>query len=393
MPRISSRWSGFSTSIFTVMTQKAVAHGAVNLAQGFPDFDGPEIVKRAATAAIMSHHNQYAPSAGIGELRKLLAERRKKKHQGSYDWQREVTIYSGATEAIFCAFQAFFSAGDEILAFEPFFDCYPAAAHSAGAKIVGVPLLAPHFNFTQQQLAQAVSKNTRALILNSPHNPTGRVFSDAELELLRDFVISHDLLVITDEVYEELTYGSAKHQSVASLPGMQERTVVISSTAKTFSFTGWKIGYAFAPPELTEAMRAVHQYTVFCSAAPLQVGMIAALELPETYYDQFRADYLERRDLLIGELRASGFRVEAPEGTYFVVADFSQLSSDRDQDFANDLTEKVKVAAIPLSVFFTSPDKAAEQYHYVRFAFCKNRQTLAAAGRNLRNLGQINPTV
>ena len=386
MPKISAKWRDFGTSIFTVMTQKAIASGAVNLAQGFPDFDGPMVIKDAAIAAIKAGRNQYAPAPGIPELRQLLAQRKAEQSQRTYDWNSEVTIFSGASEAIFCALQALFDPGDEILAFEPYFDSYPAAAHSSGAHIVGIPLDPPSFTFTRSSLEKAVTKRTRGLLLNSPHNPTGRAFNQAELEMLRDFVLAHDLLVITDEVYEELVYGPAKHQSIADFPNMAERSIVISSTAKTFSFTGWKIGYAFAPKELTAALRAVHQFTVFCSATPLQYGMIAAMELGPEYFIELRQDYRQRRDLLLTELRASGFRAEAPEGTYFIVADYSDLSTLDDLNFASQLTEQHKVAAIPISVFYTDQQLAARRYRYVRFAFCKNRTTIADAGARLRRI-------
>ena len=386
MPKISAKWRDFGTSIFTIMTQKAIASGAVNLAQGFPDFDGPDAIKDAAIAAIRSGRNQYAPAPGVPELRQLLAKRKAEQSLVNYDWNSEVTIFSGATEAIFCALQALFDPGDEILAFEPYFDSYPAAAHSSGAHIVGIPLEPPIFTFTRTSLEKAVTKRTRALLLNSPHNPTGRAFNQVELEMLRDFVLAHDLLVITDEVYEEIVYSPAVHQSLADLPDMAERSIVISSTAKTFSFTGWKIGYTFAPKELTAALRAVHQFTVFCSATPLQYGMIAALELGLEYFTELRSEYRQRRDLLLTDLRASGFRAEAPEGTYFIVADYSDLSALDDLQFATQLTEQHKVAAIPISVFWKDQQLAARRYRYVRFAFCKNRTTIADAGARLRQI-------
>ena len=386
MPKISAKWRDFGTSIFTIMTQKAIASGAVNLAQGFPDFDGPDAIKDAAIAAIRSGRNQYAPAPGVPELRQLLAKRKAEQSLVNYDWNSEVTIFSGATEAIFCALQALFDPGDEILAFEPYFDSYPAAAHSSGAHIVGIPLEPPIFTFTRTSLEKAVTKRTRALLLNSPHNPTGRAFNQVELEMLRDFVLAHDLLVITDEVYEEIVYSPAVHQSLADLPDMAERSIVISSTAKTFSFTGWKIGYTFAPKELTAALRAVHQFTVFCSATPLQYGMIAALELGLEYFTELRSEYRQRRDLLLTDLRASGFRAEAPEGTYFIVADYSDLSALDDLQFATQLTEQHKVAAIPISVFCKDQQLAARRYRYVRFAFCKNRTTIADAGARLRQI-------
>ncbi len=382
------KWDRFGTSIFTIMTQKALAAGAVNLAQGFPDFDGPEVVKDAAIHAMKNGMNQYAPAPGLPALRELLAKRQKERTGLSFRAEDEVTVFSGATEAIYCAFQAFFDPNDEILAFEPYYDSYPAAAFAAGAKIVGVPLAPPAFAFDPARLAAAVTPRTKALILNTPHNPTGRVFTRAELEIVRELALKHDLLVITDEVYEELVFTPAEHVSLATLPGMAERTVTISSTSKTFSFTGWKVGYAFAPAALTKPLRAIHQFTVFCSATPLQAGMIEALKLPPSYYVELRSDYRAKRDSLITILSEAGFRCRAPEGTYFVLADFSEhaKAQETDVEFASRLTADVKVAAIPISVFYDDPDRIRREQQYVRFAFCKGQATLDAAAKNFKSL-------
>jgi N-succinyldiaminopimelate aminotransferase len=294
----------------------------------------------------------------------------------TYDPDAEITIFSGATEALFCSFQAFFGPGDEILAFAPFFDCYPAGAFSAGARLVEIPLRAPDWTFTLQNLESKLTKNTKAILINSPHNPTGRVFSRDEMQLLADFVKKNDLLVITDEVYEELVFDGIPFTRFAALPGMRERTVVISSTAKTFSFTGWKVGFAYAPKELTAELRGVHQFTVFCSSTPLQAGMCRALEMPAAYYETLRADYTERRDLLCDGLHKLGFKFRKPAGTYFVVADYSHMSNLPDQEFALWLTEVKKVAVIPISVFYENPILARSKQKYVRFAFCKDLETI-----------------
>lgn len=376
MPEIMHRWSSFGVSIFSLMTQAAVKHNAVNLAQGFPNFDGPEEIKEAAIAAIRGEANQYAPSIGLPRLRQLLAARMAQTSGISFDPDHEVTIFSGATEALFCAFLAFFKPGDEILAFAPFFDCYPAGAFAAGARIVEVPLKTPDWTFSIQDLQAKLSPKTRALLVNTPHNPTGRVFTQSELETVAAFAIKHDLIVITDEVYSELVYDGAEHISIAALPGMRERTVVISSTAKTFSFTGWKIGYAFAPKVFSNEMRSVHQFTVFCSATPLQVAMCRALELEESYYDQLRSDYTARRDILCDGLKSLGYKFRKPQGTYFVVADYSHLSSLPDHDFSMWLTETKKVAVIPTSVFYENPEHVRNRQSYVRFAFCKDLETI-----------------
>jgi len=386
MVRVGTKWDGFKTSIFSVMTQKAQAAGAVNLAQGFPDFDGPDVIKDAAVAAIRGGLNQYAPAPGLPELRRLLAEREAKLTSVRYAWETEVTVFSGATEALYCAMQAFLEAGDEIIALEPFYDSYPAAAHAAGAKLVAVPLTPPTFALDAAALAGAVTPRTRMLIVNTPHNPSGHVLSLGELTAIRDLAVANDLLVITDEVYEELTYAPARHVSLASLPGMAERTIVVSSTSKTFSMTGWKIGYAFAPAPLTQALRAVHQYTVFCSAAPLQAGMIQALKLPEAYFEGFRRDYRAKRDILTTSLQKAGFTCAAPEGTYFVLADYSRIKDVDDVTFATWLTTEIGVAAIPVSAFYADQVKAARELRFVRFAFCKDEATLKAAGNRLATL-------
>ncbi len=377
------KWSQFGTSIFSVMTLAAMRNNSINLAQGFPNFDGPQEIKDAAIAAIRGNCNQYAHSHGIPKLRELLANRMKKVSQLSYNPETEVTVYSGATEALFCAFQAFFNLGDEVLTFAPFFDCYPAGAFSAGAKLVEIPLSTPDWTFTAEDLEARWTPSTKAILVNTPHNPTGRVFSRSELEVIASFAKKYDLLIITDEVYEELVYDDLPFTRMATLPGMRERTVVISSTAKTFSLTGWKIGFTFAPPELTRELRSVHQFTVFCAATPLQTGICAALELGDDYFQILRRDYQIRRDYLCDGLKKLGFKFKKPEGSYFVVADYSHLSKLPDTEFTLQLVETKKVALIPTSVFYSDPVATAARQHFVRFAFCKDLDTLKAGLNNL----------
>lgn len=381
-----TKWDQFGTSIFSVMTLKAMQAGAVNLAQGFPDFDGPDEIKEAAIAAIRGNLNQYAPAPGLPALRELLAAKQKEKSGITYSPDTEVTVFSGATEAIYCAMQALLEAGDEIIAFEPAYDSYAPGAFAAGAKVVGVPLMPPTWTFDAEALRRAVTPRTRAIIVNTPHNPTGRVFTRAELQIIRDLAVEKDLLVITDEVYEALVYAPHQHVSLATLPGMAERTVVISSTSKTYSFTGWKVGYAFAPAALTKALRAVHQFTVFCSATPLQAGMLAALKLAPSYYEDLNADYRSKRDALCEILTSAGFKVRPPEGTYFALADYSGLKDVDDVTFCTWLTETIKVAAIPISVFHSDPVAAGRRLRHVRFAFCKGADTLQAAATKLKAL-------
>lgn len=377
-------WSSFGTSIFTTMTQAAMKHGAVNLAQGFPNFDGPESVKEAAIEAIRGSWNQYAPSAGIPMLRDLLAKRMAKTSGLTYSAADEITVFCGATEALFCTFQAFFSTGDEILTFAPFFDCYPAGAFSVGASLVGVPLRTPEWTFTREDIKSRITEKTKAILVNTPHNPTGRVFNKDEMTVIADLAKEHDLLVITDEVYEELVFDDLNFTRMATLPGMRDRTIVISSTAKTFSFTGWKIGYTYAPKHLTDELRAVHQFTVFCNATPLQAGICKALEIGEDYYETLRVEYQERRDFLYTELKSLGFKMRKSEGTYFLVADYSHMSDLEDVAFSHWLTEHKKLAVIPTSVFYNDPEATSRKQKYVRFAFCKDLATLAEGVGNLR---------
>lgn len=377
------RWTGYQTSVFTRMTQRAIERGAVNLAQGFPDFDGPDILKDEAIAAIRSGGNQYAPSPGVARLRQLLAARRLTLGGPRYDADSEVTVFSGATEALFCAIMVLLNPGDEILAFEPSYDSYAAAAMAAGARLVGVPLQGRGFAVDVDALARAITPKSKVLLLNAPHNPSGRVFDKDELEAIAALVKRHQLFLITDEVYEELVYPPHQHRSAATLAGMRERCILISSTAKTYSMTGWKVGYAFAPAPITAAMRALHQFTVFCSATPLQLAMCAALSLPESYYLELRRDYQTKRDLLSAALKAKGFIVNPVAGTYFVLADYSPLSQDEDTYFADWMTDQVGIAAIPLSPFFQDQERARRTQRWLRFAFCKKDSTLALALKRL----------
>ena len=377
------KWSKFGTSIFSTMTQAANRHGAVNLAQGFPNFDGPDAIKNAAIEAIRGHFNQYAPSPGLFRLRELLAARQAKTAETNYNPDTEVTVFSGATEALFCVFQAFLNPGDEVITFAPYFDCYPAGAFSAGAKLVEVALDPATWSFDPRELESKITPNTRMILVNTPHNPTGHIFSRSEMERIAAIARQHDLLCVTDEVYEELVFDGARFTRMASLPGMKERTIVISSSAKTYSFTGWKIGYTFAPESLTRELRGVHQFTVFCGATPLQAGMCAAYEMSDDYYEGLRAEYTARRDLLCDGLSKLGFKFVRPSGTYFVVADYGHMSDLTDIDFAHWLAEHKKVAVIPTSVFYNDPAQAARRQKLVRFAFCKDLATLKSGLANL----------
>jgi len=379
---LTRRLQGFGTSVFAEVTQLAVRHGAVNLGQGFPDFDGPEFVKDAAVAAIRAGHNQYSRMSGTAELSRSVAEHQRRFYGLDYDPDTEVTVTSGATEAIHSTLQALLDPGDEVVLFEPFYDSYPACIALAGASARVVTLRAPSFAYDPAELEAALSPRTRAILVNTPNNPSGKVFTRAELSHLAGLCRERDLVAITDEVYEHMSYDD-EHVPLASLPGMRERTVTISSTGKAFSLTGWKVGYACAAPEITAALRGVHQFVTFCVATPFQHAMAAALSAPDAYFDSLRRDYRARRDRLCQGLRDAGLAALVPAGTYFAQADIRPLGFDDDLAFCRMLPERVGVAAIPASAFYLNK---AEGRHLVRFAFCKTDATLDEGIRRLRAL-------
>jgi N-succinyldiaminopimelate aminotransferase len=380
---LSRKLEGFGTTIFTEMTRLANERGAINLAQGFPDFDGPEFAKDAAIAAIRAGHGQYARMTGVPEIHRALSEKYRRDYGLAYAPDTEITVCSGATEAIFAAIQGICDAGDEVVLFEPWYDSYKASVVMAGAVPRTVRLRAPDWSFDRMEARRAFSEKTRVLLLNSPHNPTGKVFPREELEFLAGLCREFGTICVTDEVYEHLVYDGHRHVPMASLPGMRDRTITISSFGKTFSLTGWKIGWAAAPPELTAAVRAAHQFITFATATPLQLGAAAALQAGPEYYAALAAEYLARRDYLVGALARIGFDVAAPAGTYFICADFRPFGFDDDRTFARHLIEEFGVAAIPPSVFYEDTTKPQP---YVRFAFCKKRETLAAAVERLEAL-------
>ena len=381
-PALSRKLDGFGTTIFTEMTRLANEHGAINLSQGFPDFDGPEFAREAAIAAIRAGYGQYARMTGIPEIHRSLSAKYRRDWGLDYAPDTEFCVTSGATEAIFSAIQGICDAGDEVVLFEPYYDSYKASVVMAGAVPRIVTLHAPDWTFDLRELEAAFTPKTRALLLNTPHNPTGKVFSQGELETLAALCRDRGAICITDEVYEHLVY-EGRHVPMATLSGMRERTITISSFGKTFSLTGWKIGWAAAPPELTAAVRAAHQFVTFATATPLQHAAASALAVGPEYYVQLLADYRERRDYLSRELLRIGFALHPPQGTYFVCADFRRFGFDDDRAFVRHMIEKVGVAAIPPSVFYDHPE---EGRRYVRFAFCKKRETLEAAVARLESL-------
>ncbi|HKD11822.1 MAG TPA: methionine aminotransferase [Thermoanaerobaculia bacterium] len=386
--RISKRLSGFGTTIFTEMTRLAVEHGAVNLAQGFPDFDGPEFVREAAIRAIRDGHGQYARMSGIPELAAMLAAKYRRDYGLSFDPDAEITVTSGATEAIFAAIQGLCNPGDEVVLFQPYYDSYRASVAMAGAKPRFVTLEAPDWSFSARALARCVSSKTRLILLNTPHNPTGKVFTRAELEAVAALCRDRDLVCVADEVYEHLVYDG-EHVPMATLAGMRDRTVTISSFGKTFSLTGWKIGWAAAAPPLSAAVRAAHQFITFATATPLQHGAAMALSVGTDYYRLLNESYRRRRDYLVGELARVGFGVAPPAGTYYVLADIRPLGFDDDVAFCRHLIEEIGVAAIPPSAFYAQPERGKS---HVRFAFCKRDETLATAMARLQRVTPARPT-
>jgi aspartate/methionine/tyrosine aminotransferase len=378
----AARIAGIGTSIFTEITALAVEHGAANLGQGFPDFPAPDFVKEAAARHIREDRNQYAASPGLPRLRRALADdyRRRWSQGPKVDPDSEVTVASGATELLHDAVLAVVDPGEEVLVFEPAYDAYAPDVAMAGGTVRAVPLTPPDWRFDPARLEAAVGPRTRALILNSPHNPTGKAFRREELEAIAAVCLRHDLLVIADEVYSELVFG-APHLSIATLPGMYERTITIDSMGKTFSVTGWKVGWAIAPPPLSAALRAVHQFVTFTNATPFQEALADVLPIAarDGYYADLRADYARRRDLLTKALRAADLDPLPIDGAYFLLADLRPRGVTDDLAFCRRLIAEVGVAAIPTSVFYADPAAAPP---LVRFCFAKNDETLrSAAGR------------
>ena len=379
----AARIAGIGTSIFTEITALAVEHGAANLGQGFPDFAAPEFVKEAAARHIREDRNQYAASAGLPRLRRALAEDylRRWPEGPAVDPDAEVTVASGATELLHDALLAVIDPGDEVIVLEPAYDAYGPDVAMAGGTVRAVSLAAPDWRFDPARLEAAIGPRTRALILNSPHNPTGKMFRRAELEAIAALCLRHDLLVVADEVYSEIVFG-APHLSIATLPGMYERTITIDSMGKTFSVTGWKVGWAIAPPPLTAALRAVHQFVTFTNATPFQEALADVLPIAarDGYYAGLRADYGLRRDLLTTALRAAELAPLPIDGAYFLLADLRARGVTDDVAFCRRLIAEVGVAAIPTSVFYADPASAPP---FVRFCFAKSDETLRSAAARL----------
>ena len=386
---IARRFSSFGASVFAEMTRLAIQHGAVNLAQGFPDFDGPDFIRDAAIQAMRDGLNQYCQLAGVPPLTHALADGWKARTGRAIDAGAEVTVTAGCTEALAAAFLGLVNPGDEVILFDPCYDSYPAYAAMAGATVRWVPLRAPPedaapdapFTFDEADLRRAFTDRTRVILINTPHNPTGKVFSREELTLIASLCQKHGAIAITDEVYERLTFTPRlPHVSPATIAGMEDRTVTLSSLGKTFSYTGWKIGWAVAPAHLTAGVRAAHQHLIFCVATPFQHAAAAAVRAADDYQPTLTAEYRERRDFLHAALSRLGFRVFSPDGTYFCYVDHTPFGFDDDVAFCTHLTEKVGVAALPPSALYH--DKAAGR-RFARFAFCKRMPTLREGVRRL----------
>lgn len=380
--RPAQRTGTFTESVIREMTRVARTHGAINLAQGMPDFAMPEPMKEAAVAAIRGDINQYAITWGSPPLRLAIAEKYRRMYGLEVDPEREVTVACGSTEAMAATFLALLDPGDEVIIPEPFYENYGPDAILAGARPVFVPLEPPSWGLDPDRLNRAFSRRTRALILNTPHNPTGRVFTRDEITRVAELCIEHDVTVFTDDPYEYIIYAG-QHHPIATWPGMRERTVTISSLSKTFSCTGWRIGYAIAPHETTNAIRKVHDFLTVGAPAPLQAAAAVGFAFDAEYFNHLARDYRVRRDVLAHALAEAGFRFSVPEGAYYIVADFSDLSDLPDVEFATWLAREVGVATVPGSSFYHERELGRK---YVRFAFCKRLETLEAAAERLATL-------
>jgi len=397
----SEKAERFTESVIREMTRQAMLYGAVNLAQGFPDFAAPEEVKRAAAEAIAADINQYAITWGAKKLREAIARQMKAWQGLEVNPETDITVCCGSTEAMISAMLAITNPGDEVVIFEPFYENYGPDAILSGARPRFVKLRPPpvchperregsafsenedEWVFDEKELRAAFNQHTKAIILNTPNNPTGKVFTRAELEFIRDLCVEWNVLALTDEIYEHILYDGTEHISIATLDGMRERTVTINGMSKTYSVTGWRVGWAVAAPAITSAIRKVHDFLTVGAAAPLQEAGAVALSLPPSYYEKLAAGYRERREVLLGGLRAAGFRCFVPRGAYYIMTDIAAFGFSDDVAFTQHLVKDIGVAVVPGSSFYNNPKDGSQQ---VRFAFCKKLPTLEEAGRRLARL-------
>lgn len=385
---LSDKVSHFTESVIREMTRQAMLHGAINLAQGFPDFPAPAEIKKAAQEAIGSDVNQYAITWGAKSLRGAIARQMQAWQGVPVDPEKQVTVCCGSTEAMISTLLAVCNAGDEVVIFEPYYENYGPDSILSGAKPRFVRLHPPaqpsgEWTFDERELRAAFHKHTKAIIVNTPNNPTGKVFTRMELELIRDLCVEFGALAITDEIYQHILYDGTRHISMASLPGMEDRTVTINGMSKTYSVTGWRVGWTIAPPSITDAIRKVHDFLTVGAPAPLQEAGASALSLPESYYVNLAEGYRKRRDRLVPALEQAGFQCYLPRGAYYVMTDIGFFGYDDDVAFTKYLVSEIGVAAVPGSSFYRNPRDGA---HQVRFAFCKREDTLDEAAKRMRNL-------
>ena len=384
---VSQKASSFTESVIREMTREALKHGAVNLSQGFPDFSAPEDIKRKAMEAIAADVNQYAITWGSKDFRDAIARKTRSYLGLEIDPETEITVTCGSTEGMIAAMMATVDPGEEVIVFEPFYENYAPDAILSDARPRHVPLRAPDWSFDRDELRRTFNDKTKAIIVCNPNNPTGKVFTQDEMEFIAGLCQEFDALCFTDEIYEHILYpregADIRHISMAQIDGMRDRTVVVNSMSKTYSVTGWRVGYCIAPPEITSAIRKVHDFLTVGAAAPLQAAGAYALSLPQEYYDTLQVEYRARRDLLLPVLEAAGFKTFVPDGAYYIMTDISDFGFSDDVEFTKHLIREVGVACVPGSSFYSQPALGQQQ---VRFCFCKKDETLHAAADRLSKL-------
>ena len=384
---VSQKASSFTESVIREMTREAMKHGAVNLSQGFPDFSAPEDIKRKAMEAIAADVNQYAITWGSKDFRDAIARKTRSYLGLEIDPETEITVTCGSTEGMIAAMMATVDPGEEVIVFEPFYENYAPDAILSDARPRHVPLRAPDWSFDRDELRRTFNQKTKAIIVCNPNNPTGKVFTQEEMEFIAGLCQEFDALCFTDEIYEHILYpregADIRHISMAQIDGMRDRTVVVNSMSKTYSVTGWRVGYCIAPPEITSAIRKVHDFLTVGAAAPLQVAGAYALSLPQEYYATLQTDYRARRDLLLPTLEAAGFKTFVPDGAYYIMTDITAFGFSDDVEFTKHLIREIGVACVPGSSFYSEPSLGHQQ---VRFCFCKKDETLFAAAERLSKL-------
>lgn len=381
---ISYKARSFSESVIREMTRIALAHGAINLAQGFPDFPAPDIIKQAAVEAILGDINQYAITWGAKSLRNAISRKVKELYDIDADPEKNITVTCGSTEGMMSAVLAVVNPGEEVIVFEPFYENYGPDAILSGAVPRFVKLNPPEFGFDEDELKAAFNEKTRAIIINTPNNPTGKVFSKHELEIIAKYCIEYNVIAITDEIYEHILYDGNRHIPLATIDGMGDRTITINGISKTFSVTGWRIGYVIASENITNAVRKVHDFLTVGAAAPLQEAAARAITSGNEYYKELGSFYVEQRDYMLNTLQNSGFKCIKPQGAYYILADIENFGFKNDVEFAKYLTKEIGVAVVPASSFYRSEGTGGT--NMVRFCFCKKIETLKAAAKRLECL-------